>query len=327
MIAPLFSGKGFLKSMKYLVTGGAGFIGTHLCRALLKAGHQVICLDNFQTGSRSNLTDMLEHPGFSVVQHDVCEPFDAQVDGIFHLACPASPVQYQANPIHTLQTSFLGTYNMLVLAERLKVKLLFTSTSEVYGDPLVHPQPEHYWGHVNTMGPRACYDEGKRAAETLCREFYHSRGVQVRIARIFNTYGPGMSIEDGRVVSNFIVQALRGQALTLYGDGKQTRSLCYIQDTLSGLLTLMDSALTTPVNIGSETENTIIEITQTLEAVMGVSLKLKFLPLPTDDPKQRKADITKARAELGWAPKVPLQQGLLSTIEYFKNAIAEPAHS
>lgn len=309
---------------KVLVSGGAGFIGSHLCERLLKDGNEVICLDNFFTGNKKNVVHLLDHPYFELVRHDVTMPYFIEVDQIYNLACPASPIHYQYNAIKTVKTSVSGAINMLGLAKRIKARILQASTSEVYGDPQVHPQPEDYWGYVNPIGLRACYDEGKRCAETLFMSYHHQNGVRIKIARIFNTYGPNMHPEDGRVVSNFIMQALRGQDITIYGDGSQTRSFQYVDDLIEGLLRLMDTKeeFTGPVNLGNPNEFTMLELAEMVAGLVGSKSKLKFLPLPEDDPTQRRPDITLARKELNdWEPRIQLKEGLLKTIEYFSKLI------
>ena len=304
--------------MRTLVTGGAGFIGSHLCERLLAEGHEVICLDNFFTGRSENVAALDRDGRFRIVEHDVTEPYDAAVDWIFNLACPASPVHYQIDPIATMRTSVLGMLNALALAERTGARVLQASTSEVYGDPIVHPQPETYWGNVNPVGPRACYDEGKRAAETLMSDYHRHRGIDIRIARIFNTYGPRMAIEDGRVISNFVVQALRGEPMTVYGDGEQTRSFCYVDDLVDGLMRLMAApGVHDPVNLGNPREFTMRQVAQLVADMCGRSGELVFRPLPQDDPIQRKPVIERARHLLGWEPAVPLREGLKPTIEDF----------
>jgi len=306
--------------MKILITGGAGFIGSHLCEKLLGAGHDVLCVDNYFTGSKSNIAQLLGNPLFEVMRHDVTFPLYVEVDRIFNFACPASPIHYQFDPVQTTKTSVHGAINMLGLAKRVKARILQASTSEVYGDPEVHPQTEAYWGRVNPIGPRACYDEGKRCAETLFFDYYRQHKLQVKVARIFNTYGPRMLPDDGRVVSNFIVQALRGQDMTLYGEGTQTRSFCYIDDLVDGLLKLMDSPpdLTGPVNLGNPVEFTIRELAELTLKLTGSRSKLVFRPLPSDDPRQRQPEISLARSSLGWAPTVALEEGLKRTIAYFR---------
>lgn len=309
---------------KILVTGGAGFVGSHLCKRLLKEGNEVICLDNFFTGNKKNILDLIENPFFELVRHDICEPYYAEVDEIYNLACPASPVHYQHNPIKTMKTSVLGAVNTLGLAKRVKAKILQASTSEVYGDPKVHPQDENYWGHVNPIGVRSCYDEGKRCAETLFMDYNRQNDVEVKIIRIFNTYGPNMHPEDGRVVSNFIVQALKGENITIYGDGSQTRSFQYVDDLVEGMIRMMNSVsnFTGPVNIGNPVEFTMIELADLIIKLTSSNSKLVFLPLPSDDPKQRKPDIGLAYENLNkWEPKVKLEDGLLETINYFKTVL------
>lgn len=305
---------------KVLVTGGAGFIGSHLCAALLEQGNAVLCLDNLYTGSRENIAPLCGHPDFTFWVRDVTFPVETEVDEIYNLACPASPIHYQNDPIKTIQTSFLGTLHMLELARRSGATLLQASTSEVYGDPHIHPQHEGYWGHVNPIGPRACYDEGKRCAETLCFDYHRQHGVQIKVVRIFNTYGPNMHPHDGRVVSNFIIQALQGAPLTIYGEGTQTRSFCYVTDLVEGLLRMMRSAdsLIGPVNLGNPQETTIASLATLVIALTRSASPLHYLPLPSDDPRQRKPDITLAHRELGWAPLVPIEEGLEKTVAYLK---------
>ena len=305
--------------MRILVTGGAGFIGSHLCERLVNKGHDVICLDNFFTGRKENIEHLLDGPRFEVVRHDVTEPIFIEVDQIYNLACPASPIHYQYNPVKTVKSNVLGTINMLVLAKRLRARILQASTSEVYGDPTVHPQPESYWGNVNPIGPRSCYDEGKRIAETLMMDYHRQDGVDIRIARIFNTYGPRMAENDGRVVSNFIVQALRGQPLTVYGSGEQTRSFCYVDELVDGLMRLMAAeGRHEPVNLGNPVEFTIRQLAEEVFRIIGGSVGIVYRPLPQDDPTQRKPDITRAREWLGWNPKITLAEGLAETIEFFR---------
>jgi UDP-glucuronate decarboxylase len=301
-----------------LVTGGAGFVGSHLVDRLMEAGQEVLCLDNYFTGRKENIARWIGHPRFELIRHDVTEPIRLEVDRIWHLACPASPIHYQYNPIKTAKTSFLGTANMLGLARRVGARLLLASTSEVYGDPEVHPQPESYRGSVNTHGIRACYDEGKRVAETLCFDYQRVHGVEIRVARIFNTYGPRMLPDDGRVVSNFIVQALRGEPLTLYGEGSQTRSFCYVDDLVEGLIRLMNGGHPGPINIGNPGEFTIRQLAELVRDAINPNLPLTTQPLPQDDPLQRQPVIDLARAELGWEPTIPLRQGLVSTIADFR---------
>jgi UDP-glucuronate decarboxylase len=307
--------------MRILVTGGAGFIGSHLIDRLIKEGHDVICLDNFYTGSKRNIQKWSNHPQFEAIRHDITEPIRVEVDRIYHLACPASPVHYQYNPIKTVKVSFLGTLNMLGLAKRVKARILLASTSEVYGDPNVHPQPEEYHGNVNPIGIRSCYDEGKRIAETLAFDYHRQHDVEIRVARIFNTYGPRMLENDGRVVSNFIAQSLQGKALTVYGDGKQTRSFCYVSDLVDGLMKLMESDRTGPINLGNPEEYTILELAQKVRDRIAPDREIIFKPLPQDDPKQRKPDITKAKNWLGWQPTISLEAGLTETIAEFKERI------
>jgi UDP-glucuronate decarboxylase len=307
-----------------LVTGGAGFLGSHLCDRLIEAGHEVLCVDNFFTGTKRNIEHLIGHQRFELKRHDVTFPLHVEVDEIYNLACPASPIHYQTDPVQTTKTSVHGAINMLGLAKRLKCRIFQASTSEVYGDPTVHPQTEDYWGNVNPIGPRACYDEGKRCAETLFFDYNRQHRVQIKVARIFNTYGPRMHPNDGRVVSNFIVQALRGRPITLYGEGSQTRSFCYVDDLIDGILRLMASPadLKGPVNLGNPRESTIRELAETIIRMTGSTSKLQFLPLPQDDPKQRQPDISTARERLGWAPSVPLQEGLLHTIAYFEKLLS-----
>ncbi len=303
--------------MRILVTGGAGFIGSHLIDRLMAQGHEVICLDNFFTGTKSNILKWIGNPYFEYVRHDITEPIRIEVDQIYHLACPASPVHYQYNPVKTIKTSVMGTLNMLGLCKRVRSRILLASTSEVYGDPSVHPQTEDYWGNVNTIGIRSCYDEGKRVAETLCFDYHRQSGVDIRVARIFNTYGPRMLENDGRVVSNFIVQALRGIPLTVYGDGSQTRSFCYVSDLVEGLMGLMNGDYIGPVNLGNPSEYTILELAQKIQGMINPDAEIQFKPLPQDDPKQRQPDITRAKTYLNWEPTVPLDKGLKLTIEDF----------
>lgn len=306
--------------VRSLVTGGAGFIGSHLCEALLELGHEVLCVDNFYTGTKDNIADMLAHPKFELMRHDVTFPLYVEVDQIYNLACPASPVHYQHRPVQTTKTSVHGALNMLGLAKRVGAKILQASTSEVYGDPEVHPQPESYWGRVNPLGVRACYDEGKRCAETLFFDYHREHGLRIKVARIFNTYGPRMHPNDGRVVSNFIVQALRGEPITIYGDGQQTRSFCYVDDLVRGLITLMDSSdeFCGPVNLGNPTEMAIQDLATRIITLCGTDSTLTMRPLPEDDPSRRCPDITLAHNELGWHPAVGLDTGLQKTVEYFQ---------
>ena len=308
---------------RILVTGGAGFIGSHLCERLLLMGHEVICLDNYFTGSKMNIVHLLGNPYFELIRHDVTMPLFVECDEIYNLACPASPVHYQYNGIKTIKTSVMGAINTLGLAKRTRSKVLQASTSEIYGDPQVHPQNESYWGNVNTLGPRACYDEGKRCAETIFMNYYHQNNVKVKIARIFNTYGPKMSANDGRVVSNFIIQALQGNDITIYGDGSQTRSFQYIDDLLDGLIKLMDTGddFVGPVNLGNPGEFTIKSLAEIVIRMTGSRSKIIYLPLPQDDPRQRKPDITLARKELNWQPVISLETGLEKTIEYFRKSL------
>jgi UDP-glucuronate decarboxylase len=309
--------------MKTLVTGGAGFLGSHICERLLDQGHEVICLDNFFTGNKQNVTHLRDHANFELMRHDVIDPFKVEVDRIYNMACPASPVHYQYNPIKTVKTSVMGAINCLGLAKRVGARILQASTSEVYGDPEVHPQPESYRGNVNPIGLRACYDEGKRCAETLFCDYHRENKVDTRVVRIFNTYGPRMAPDDGRVVSNFIVQALRGEDLTIYGDGSQTRSFCYVDDLVEAILRTMEQEETVgPVNIGNPVEFTIRELAEQVLAKVGSSSKLIEMPLPSDDPTQRKPDISQAKKVLDWEPKVHLSEGLDRTIPYFSEAIS-----
>lgn len=309
--------------MRILVTGGAGFIGSHLCEKLLNGGHDVLCVDNYFTGSKSNITGLIARPMFEAMRHDVTFPLFVEVDRIFNLACPASPIHYQFDPVQTTKTSVHGAINMLGLAKRVKARILQASTSEVYGDPEVHPQTEDYWGRVNPIGPRACYDGGKRCAETLFFDYHRQHGIEIKVARIFNTYGPRMRPDDGRVVSNFIVQALREQDITIYGDGSQTRSFCYIDDLVDGLSRLMESPadLTEPVNLGNPCEFSMRELAEMVLKLTGSRSKLVFKPLPEDDPRQRQPNIELARRTLGWEPVVALEEGLANTIAYFKGVL------
>jgi UDP-glucuronate decarboxylase len=304
---------------RILVTGGAGFLGSHLCERLLREGHDVLCVDNFFTGAKRNVSHLLDHPNFELMRHDVTFPLYVEVDEIYNLACPASPIHYQFDPVQTTKTSVMGAINMLGLAKRVKARLLQASTSEVYGDPSVHPQPESYWGNVNTIGPRSCYDEGKRCAETLVFDYVRQNNVQAKVVRIFNTYGPRMHPHDGRVVSNFIMQALRGEDITIYGAGTQTRSFCYVDDLIEVIVRMMGSRadFTGPVNIGNPGEFTMIELAQLVIELTNSRSKLAHHALPADDPKQRRPDITLAKQELNWEPKIPLRDGLVKTIEYF----------
>jgi UDP-glucuronate decarboxylase len=308
--------------MRILITGGAGFIGSHLCERLIGEGNEVLCLDNFFTGRRENIFHLLDNPRFELIRHDVTEPILLEVDQIYNLACPASPVHYQYNPVKTVKTSVMGAINMLGLAKRVRARILQASTSEVYGDPLIHPQKEDYWGNVNPIGIRSCYDEGKRLAETLMTDYHRQNNVDIRIARIFNTYGPRMLENDGRVVSNFIVQALRGEPLTLYGEGEQTRSFCYVDDLIEGLIRLMNSeGLHDPVNLGNPGEFTIKQLAEEVIKTCESKSGFTYLPLPADDPRQRKPDITKAQTMLGWNPTIPLREGLKKTVEDFRKRI------
>lgn len=309
---------------KILVTGGAGFIGSHLCERLLKDGNEVICLDNYFTGSKQNIVHLLDNPYFEVIRHDITMPFFIEVDQIYNLACPASPIHYQYNPIKTIKTSVMGAINMLGLAKRINAKILQASTSEVYGDPKVHPQVESYWGHVNPIGTRSCYDEGKRCAETLFMDYHIQNDVKIKIVRIFNTYGPRMHPNDGRVVSNFIVQALKNENITIYGDGKQTRSFQYVDDLVEGFIRMMNTGddFIGPVNIGNPDEFTMLELAENIIRLTNSSSKITYHPLPTDDPTQRKPDITLAKEKLnGWTPNIKLEEGLTKTINYFKNTL------
>jgi UDP-glucuronate decarboxylase len=306
-----------------LVTGGAGFLGSHLCERLLQEGHDVLCLDNFFSGSKDNIVHLLSDPNFELMRHDVTFPLYVEVDQIYNLACPASPIHYQKDPVQTTKTSVHGAINMLGLAKRTGARIFQASTSEVYGDPEVHPQPEGYWGHVNPVGIRSCYDEGKRCAETLFFDYHRQHGMEIKVVRIFNTYGPRMHPNDGRVVSNFIVQALRGEDITIYGDGSQTRSFCYVDDLVEAFVRMMDSTaeFTGPVNLGNPGEFTIRELAETVLSKVGGSSKLKLLPLPQDDPKQRRPDIQLAKSALNWQPKISLDEGLDKTISYFKKLL------
>jgi len=308
-----------------LVTGGAGFIGSHLCLRLFDEGHHVLCLDNFFTGRLENFGDRYQElvlsGRFEFVRHDVIEPITLEVDRIYHLACPASPVHYQYNPVKTIKTNVLGTYHMLGLAKRVNARILQASTSEVYGDPQVHPQPETYWGHVNPIGVRSCYDEGKRVAEALMMDYHRQHKLAIRIARIFNTYGPNMAVNDGRVMSNFICQALRGEPITIYGQGEQTRSFCYVTDLVDGLVRLMNSDLIEPVNLGNDREVSMLELVKTIETIMGRPLKIEYRPLPPDDPARRRPDLTRASTLLGYEPRVSLEEGVRQTIAFFRKEL------
>lgn len=309
---------------RILVTGGAGFIGSHLCKRLLEEGNEVICLDNYFTGSKENIIPLMNNPFFEVIRHDIIHPIFIEVDEIYNLACPASPIHYQYNPIKTVKTSVMGAINMLGLAKRVKAKVLQASTSEVYGNPTVHPQPESYWGNVNPIGKRSCYDEGKRCAETLFMDYHNQNGVKIKIVRIFNTYGPNMHLNDGRVVSNFIVQALLNKDITIYGDGSQTRSFQYIDDLIEGMIRMMNTPdeITGPVNLGNPEEYTILELAEKVIKLTNSKSKIVFMPLPEDDPIQRKPDITLAKKILNnWQPKISLEEGLIKTIEYFRKKL------
>ncbi|HOJ33702.1 MAG TPA: SDR family oxidoreductase [Candidatus Hydrogenedentes bacterium] len=307
-----------------LVTGGAGFIGSHLCERLLQRGEEVLCLDNFFTGSKRNIQALMSHPGFELIRHDVTQPIFLEVHRIYNLACPASPIHYQFNPIKTVKTNVMGALNMLGLARRVKARILQASTSEVYGDPAVHPQKESYWGNVNPIGVRSCYDEGKRVAETLFFDYYRQHRLDIRVARIFNTYGPRMSVNDGRVVSNFVVQALEGAPITVYGEGEQTRSFCYVDDLVEGLIRLMDSdEVIGPINLGNPEEFTIRELADTVLELTGSTSQVIHKPLPPDDPVKRRPDITLAREKLGWSPTVKLREGLVKTIAYFRELLGK----
>ena len=310
---------------KTLVTGGAGFLGSHLCDRLIARGDDVLCVDNFFTGSKANVAHLLTHPSFELMRHDVTFPLYVEIDRIFNLACPASPIHYQYDPVQTTKTSVHGAINMLGLAKRVKARILQASTSEVYGDPEVHPQPESYWGRVNTIGIRSCYDEGKRCAETLFFDYHRQHQLEIKVMRIFNTYGPRMHPQDGRVVSNFIVQALKGEEITIFGSGQQTRSFCYVDDLIEGMLRLMDSPadFTGPVNIGNPGEFTMLELAEKVLRLVGGKSKLTFHPLPEDDPRQRQPDITLAKSKLDWQPKVGLEEGLKETVAYFRKPVNE----
>jgi UDP-glucuronate decarboxylase len=310
--------------MRILVTGGAGFIGSHLIDRLMTDGHEVICLDNFYTGHKRNILKWLDHPYFELIRHDITEPIRLEADQVYHLACPASPVHYQYNPVKTIKTNVMGTLNMLGLAKRVKARFLLASTSEVYGDPEVHPQSEDYRGNVNPIGPRSCYDEGKRVAETLAFDYHRQNDVEIRVARIFNTYGSRMLENDGRVVSNFVVQSLKGQPLTVYGQGSQTRSFCYVSDLVEGLMRLMNSDHTGPINLGNPDEYTILELAQAVQKMVNPDAEIIFKPLPQDDPQRRRPNITKAKTLLGWEPTIPLQEGLKLTVEDFRSRVTSP---
>jgi UDP-glucuronate decarboxylase len=310
---------------RVLVTGGAGFLGRHLCQHLLRTGHEVICVDNFFTGTKRNIVELLDNPYFEIIRHDICFPLYIEVDEIYNLACPASPIHYQHDPVQTTKTSVHGAINMLGLAKRIKAKILQASTSEVYGDPDVHPQSEDYWGNVNQIGPRSCYDEGKRCAETLFFDYFRQHNLKIKIARIFNTYGPFMQLNDGRVVSNFIIQALKNEPITIYGDGDQTRSFCHVDDLIEGLVRMMGTPddITGPVNLGNPGEFTIHELAGKVIDMTGSRSELVYHPLPSDDPRQRCPDISLARHMLEWEPKIRLEEGLVNTISYFDNILKE----
>jgi UDP-glucuronate decarboxylase len=312
------------KPQKILVTGGAGFLGSHLCEKLLQQGYSVLCLDNFFTGSKDNILPFIDHPLFQLIEQDVCQRIDLDIDAIYNLACPASPIHYQYDPVKTIKTNVHGAINMLELAHAKKAIILQASTSEVYGDPHQHPQTETYWGNVNPIGIRSCYDEGKRCAETLFFDFHRQFGLPIKVARIFNTYGPRMHPNDGRVVSNFIVQALKNEAITIYGDGTQTRSFCFVDDLIEGLISLMNTTkeLTGPINIGNPNEFTILQLAELVFELTGKKPNLVFHPLPGDDPKQRKPDIALAKSQLGWEPKIQLKEGLKATIDYFDKCLS-----
>jgi UDP-glucuronate decarboxylase len=309
--------------MRILVTGGAGFIGSHLIDRLMTANHDVVCLDNFYTGRKQHLLKWINHPFFELIRHDITEPIRLEVDQIYHLACPASPVHYQYNPVKTVKTNVMGTLYMLGLAKRVKARFLLASTSEIYGDPAVHPQPETYWGNVNPIGIRSCYDEGKRVAETLAFDYHRQNQVEVRVARIFNTYGPRMLVQDGRVVSNFVAQALQKEPLTVYGTGEQTRSFCYVSDLVDGLIRLMNSDQTGPINLGNPNECTIFQLAQQIQNLINPNVPIEFRPLPMDDPQRRCPDITQAKMHLDWQPMVPLSEGLQRTIEDFSSRLLD----
>ena len=307
-----------------LVTGGAGFLGSHLCDRLIERGDEVVCVDNFFTGRKNNIRHLLGHPRFELIRHDIVHPLFVEAEQIYNLACPASPAAYQFNPIKTIKTSTVGMVNVLGLAKRCRARLLHASTSEVYGDPTVHPQTEDYWGHVNPIGPRSCYDEGKRVAESLCMNYHISHGMEVRLIRIFNTYGPRMDPNDGRVISNFITQALRGEALTIYGDGRQTRSFCYVDDLIEGMMRMMDQDHDTgPVNVGNPVENTMLELAEKVLQATGSKAPLGHVDLPADDPRQRCPDITRAKRLLNWEPKVDLETGLKNTVAYYRELLGK----
>lgn len=314
-----------MSKKRILVTGGAGFLGSHLCDKLLSEGNEVLCVDNFYTGRRENIKHLFDNPNFELLRHDVTMPLYVEVDEIYNLASPASPIHYQKDPVQTTKTNFLGAINLLGLAKRLNVPILQASTSEVYGDPEVHPQPEEYWGRVNPIGIRSCYDEGKRAAETLFFDYHRQHGVKIKVMRIFNTYGPRMDPQDGRVVSNFIVQALNNEKITIFGDGNQTRSFCFVDDLIDGMTRLMNSPenITGPINIGNPGEFTMLELAEEVIRITGSKSEISFMPLPSDDPKQRQPDISKATKLLDWSPKISLSQGLEASVPYFRNVIAQ----
>ncbi len=314
------------ETKRTMVTGGAGFLGSHLCEKLLDAGQEVVCVDNFYTGRKRNITHLMSNPLFEIIDHDITNPLYVQVDEIYNLACPASPIHYQMDPVHTMKTSVLGAINMLGLSKRVKAKVLHASTSEVYGDPQKHPQSEEYWGNVNPIGYRSCYDEGKRAAEALFFDYHRQHNIQVKLVRVFNTYGPRMHPQDGRVISNFIVQALKGEKITVYGNGQQTRSFCYCSDLVDAFIKMMNSpdAVSGPVNLGNPVECTILELAEMVRAMVGTKSKIVHKPLPKDDPRQRKPDISLAKELLDWEPQVRLQEGLSKTIEYFESLLSVP---
>ena len=319
-------GPNFYDKTRVLVTGGAGFLGSHLCERLLEEGHFVLCLDNYFTGAKRNIVHLMENRNFEVIRHDLVNPIFLEVDQIYNLACPASPVHYQYNPVKTTKTSVMGAIHMLGLAKRVKAKILQASTSEIYGDPVVHPQDETYWGNVNTIGIRACYDEGKRCAETLFFDYYRQNKVNIRVVRIFNTYGPRMHPHDGRVISNFIMQALKRQPISIFGDGRQTRSFCYVDDMIDGLIRMMNGPdeFVGPVNLGNPGEYSMLELAEAIVELTGSTSQLEFHPSPMDDPKRRQPDITLAKEKLGWEPKVELREGLEKTIRYFRELISKP---
>ncbi|MUM76893.1 NAD-dependent epimerase/dehydratase family protein [Pseudodesulfovibrio sp. F-1] len=313
-----------MKKKRVLVTGGSGFLGSHLCERLLEEGHEVLCVDNFYTGRKDSILHLMDNPHFEIIRHDVTFPLYVEADEIYNLACPASPIHYQFDPVQTTKTSVHGAINMLGLAKRIKAKIFQASTSEVYGDPAVHPQTEDYWGNVNPIGIRACYDEGKRCAETLFFDYHRQHGLRIKVGRIFNTYGPRMAMEDGRVVSNFVVQALRGEDITVYGKGEQTRSFCYVDDLVEGIFRLMEHTpdeFTGPVNLGNPLEFSILELAQEVIDLTGSVSRIVFKPLPSDDPMQRKPDISLAKRALGWEPRTPLREGLVKTVEYFQRVL------